>query len=69
MPPTRCACGSYQASSEINLGKFNQGDYFAAVEDKPLENVSRVLYPDDPTYSGRELRLRQEYFLVSRRYI
>ena len=29
------------------------------------ENVSRVLYPDDSTYSGRELRLRQEYFLVS----
>ncbi|WP_168386167.1 glycogen phosphorylase [Erwinia amylovora] len=55
-----------QASSEINLGKFNQGDYFAAVEDKNhSENVSRVLYPDDSTYSGRELRLRQEYFLVS----
>lgn len=55
-----------QASSEINLGKFNQGDYFAAVEDKNhSENVSRVLYPDDSTYCGRELRLRQEYFLVS----
>ncbi len=37
-----------------------------AVEDKNhSENVSRVLYPDDSTYSGRELRLRQEYFLVS----
>ncbi len=57
---------SAQASSEINLGKFNQGDYFAAVEDKNYsENVSRVLYPDDSTYSGRELRLRQEYLLVS----
>lgn len=55
-----------QASSEINLDKFNQGDYFSAVEDKNhSENVSRVLYPDDSTYSGRELRLRQEYFLVS----
>ncbi|MGY2947697.1 glycogen/starch/alpha-glucan phosphorylase-like protein [Ewingella americana] len=65
-PPTRCACGGAQASNEINLGKFNQGDYFAAVEDKNhSENVSRVLYPDDSTYSGRELRLRQEYFLVS----
>lgn len=42
------------------------GDYFAAVEDKNhSENVSRVLYPDDSTYSGRELRLRQEYFPVS----
>lgn len=57
---------SAQASSEINLVKFNPGDYFAAVEDKNhSENVSRVLYPDDSTYSGRELRLRQEYFLVS----
>lgn len=57
---------SARASNEINLGKFNQGDYFAAVEDKNhSENVSRVLYPDDSTYSGRELRLRQEYFLVS----
>lgn len=57
---------SAQASSEINLGKFNQGGYFAAVEDKNhSENESRVLYPDDSTYSGRELRLRQEYFLVS----
>ena len=36
------------------------------MEDKNhSENVSRVLYPDDSTYSGRELRLRQEYFLVS----
>lgn len=54
------------ASKAINLGKFNEGDYFAALEDKnQSENVSRVLYPDDSTYSGYELRLRQEYFLVS----
>lgn len=57
---------SARASNEINLGKFNQGDYFAAVEDKNhSENVSRVLYPNDSTDSGRELRLLQEYFLVS----
>ncbi|QBH96721.1 glycogen phosphorylase [Limnobaculum zhutongyuii] len=57
---------SARASNEINLGKFNQGDYFAAVEDKNnSENVSRVLYPNDSTSSGRELRLSQEYFLVS----
>ncbi len=55
-----------RASNEINLGKFDQGDYFAAAEDKNhSENVSRVLYPNDSTCSGRELRLRQEYFLVS----
>ena len=57
---------SAKASREINLGKFNEGDYFAAVEDKNhSENVSRVLYPDDSTYSGKELRLRQEYFFCS----
>ncbi|SMC19831.1 starch phosphorylase [Andreprevotia lacus DSM 23236] len=57
---------SAKASNEINLSKFNQGDYFAAVEEKNAsENVSRVLYPDDSTYSGKELRLRQEYFFVS----
>ncbi|MDB5918756.1 MAG: glycogen phosphorylase [Massilia sp.] len=57
---------SARASSEIDLSAFNQGDYMAAVEDKNhSENVSRVLYPDDSTLSGRELRLRQEYFFCS----
>lgn len=55
-----------QAKNEINLSKFNQGDFFAAVKDKNFsENVSRVLYPDDSSSSGSELRLHQEYFLVS----
>ncbi|MFS8086402.1 MAG: glycogen/starch/alpha-glucan family phosphorylase, partial [Acidobacteriota bacterium] len=54
------------ATEEINLSLFNQGDYSAAIEDKNhSENVSRVLYPDDSTEHGRELRLRQEYFFVS----
>ena len=57
---------SAKAASEINLHAFNQGNYLAAVEDKNhSENVSRVLYPDDSTQSGRELRLRQEYFFVA----
>lgn len=57
---------SSKASSEINLGKFNQGDYFAAVQDKNIcERLSYVLYPDDSTEYGRSLRLSQEYFLVS----
>ncbi|WP_175773437.1 glycogen/starch/alpha-glucan phosphorylase [Paraburkholderia phenazinium] len=57
---------SAKASDEINLAAFNQGNYFNAVENKNhSENVSRVLYPDDSTLSGRELRLRQEYFFVS----
>lgn len=55
-----------RASGGVNLDAFNRGDYIQAVEAKNLsENVSRVLYPDDRTEHGRELRLRQEYFFVS----
>jgi glycogen phosphorylase len=57
---------SAKATEEMNLRAFNQGNYMGAVESKNhSENVSRVLYPDDSTESGRELRLRQEYFFVS----
>ena len=57
---------SAKAAEELALGAFNEGDYTRAVEDKNRsENVSRVLYPDDSTPQGRELRLRQEYFFVS----
>ncbi|MCA6216763.1 glycogen/starch/alpha-glucan phosphorylase [Ideonella sp. B7] len=57
---------SARATEEMDLKAFNQGNYFGAVETKNhSENVSRVLYPDDSTPSGRELRLRQEYFFVS----
>jgi len=57
---------SAKATEEMDLRAFNQGNYFGAVEGKNhSENVSRVLYPDDSTSSGRELRLRQEYFFVS----
>ncbi|MDR7093301.1 glycogen/starch/alpha-glucan phosphorylase [Hydrogenophaga laconesensis] len=55
-----------RATSGINLDAFNKGDYMRAVEAKNAsENVSRVLYPDDSTDHGKELRLRQEYFFVS----
>jgi starch phosphorylase len=57
---------SAKATREIDLGAFNRGDYFGAVEQKNhSENVSRVLYPDDSTDAGRELRLHQEYFFCS----
>ncbi|MBK7471497.1 MAG: glycogen/starch/alpha-glucan phosphorylase [Betaproteobacteria bacterium] len=57
---------SATATEAINLSLFNQGNYSAAIEEKNRsENVSRVLYPDDSTEHGRELRLRQEYFFVS----
>ncbi|MFT4100061.1 MAG: glycogen/starch/alpha-glucan phosphorylase [Burkholderiaceae bacterium] len=55
-----------KASQALDLSLFNQGDYMRAVQSKNLsENVTRVLYPDDSSYQGRELRLRQEYFFVS----
>lgn len=57
---------SAKACSELDLEKFNQGDYFAAVQKKTLaEYVTFVLYPNDSTMAGRVLRLAQEYFLVS----
>jgi starch phosphorylase len=57
---------SARASGGVNLDAFNRGDYIQAVEAKNVsENVTRVLYPDDRTEHGRELRLRQEYFFVS----
>jgi starch phosphorylase len=57
---------SARATDEFDLSAFNQGDYRRAVEAKNTsEHVSRLLYPDDSTQAGRELRLRQEYFFVS----
>jgi starch phosphorylase len=57
---------SARASEELDLSAFNRGDYRSAVDAKTMsENVSRLLYPDDSTPAGRELRLRQEYFFVS----
>ena len=54
------------APSKIDLNAFNTGDYARAAEFKNrFENISWVLYPNDSTPAGRELRLRQEYFFVS----
>lgn len=50
----------------LDLRSFNQGEYINAVRDMQLhENISRVLYPNDKVFVGQELRLKQEYFLVS----
>ncbi len=54
------------ASRTFDLQDFNRGDYLNAMAKRnTLENVSRVLYPNDATQDGKVLRLRQEYFLVS----
>jgi glycogen phosphorylase len=50
----------------FDLERFNRGDYTAAAEPETLaRTITRVLYPDDTTYAGKELRLKQEYFLTS----
>jgi len=58
----------WQAKSPrgFNLDYFNHGDYIRAIEDVATkENISKVLYPSDNFFVGQELRLKQEYFLVS----
>jgi len=55
-----------KATRDFQLKYFNEGNYIKAVEDKnESENLSKVLYPDDTTDMGRELRLKQQYFFVS----
>jgi len=50
----------------FDLGEFNHGDFFGAVNHKVVaENLTRVLYPDDSTSAGRGLRFGQEFFLVA----
>jgi starch phosphorylase len=57
---------SARASNDFDLGYFQHGDYLKAVEEKNLsENISKVLYPNDASFEGQELRLKQQYFFVS----
>ncbi|EIJ35042.1 glycogen/starch/alpha-glucan phosphorylase [Thiothrix nivea] len=54
------------ATDEFNLAEFNAGSYTEAVEAKNhAEHISMVLYPNDSSENGKELRLRQQYFLAS----
>jgi starch phosphorylase len=55
-----------KATEEFDLQDFIRGDYVAAVQSKmQSETISKVLYPPDDTGSGKELRLKQQYFFVS----
>jgi glycogen phosphorylase len=57
---------SGRAITPFRIESFNAGDYAAAVQDQvAAKNLSRVLYPDDSTPQGKELRLKQQYFFVS----
>ncbi|MFA6342311.1 MAG: glycogen/starch/alpha-glucan phosphorylase [Fibrobacteraceae bacterium] len=57
---------SAQSTDDFGLAYFNNGDYIAAVQDMEIsESISKVLYPNDTSMNGKELRLKQQYFLCS----
>ncbi|MFA5507107.1 MAG: glycogen/starch/alpha-glucan phosphorylase [Vulcanimicrobiota bacterium] len=57
---------SSTADKDFDFKSFDQGDYEAAVRAKTeSENISKVLYPNDNSMQGKELRLKQQYFFVS----
>jgi starch phosphorylase len=57
---------SARAAEEFDFEDFNAGDYVEAVSAKVMaENLTKVLYPNDKLYLGKELRLRQQYFFVA----
>lgn len=57
---------SARAGEDFDFHVFNAGDYTQAVAAKTFsENISKVLYPNDNTPQGKELRLQQQYFFVS----
>ena len=57
---------SAKSTDDFGLSYFNNGDYIAAVQDMELsETISKVLYPNDASMNGKELRLKQQYFLCS----
>lgn len=57
---------SAKATREFDLRHFNDGNYEKAVEERnDTENISKVLYPNDASAVGKELRLKQQYFFVS----
>ncbi len=57
---------SAAATDEFDLSEFNAGSYTESVRDKnAAEHITMVLYPNDASENGKELRLRQQYFLAS----
>ncbi len=57
---------SAEAHSSFDFEDFNIGDYYGAVEEKvKAETITKVLYPSDEQFQGKQLRLEQQYFFVS----
>ncbi len=55
-----------EAIESFDFAVFNRGDYYGAVEEKvSSENLTKILYPNDETLGGKQLRLEQQYFFVS----
>ena len=55
-----------KSSERFDYQAFNQGDYYNSIDEEVLaETLTKVLYPNDALYSGKELRFRQQYFFVS----
>jgi starch phosphorylase len=55
-----------EAIEEFDFQAFNEQQYALAVREKnAVEDITRVLYPNDSTYAGKQLRLKQQYFLSS----
>ncbi|MGB3613690.1 MAG: glycogen/starch/alpha-glucan family phosphorylase, partial [Elainellaceae cyanobacterium] len=55
-----------EAIESFDFAVFNQGNYYGAVEEKvSSENLTKVLYPNDDTVAGKQLRLEQQHFFVS----
>jgi starch phosphorylase len=55
-----------EAPESLDLEVFNRGDFYGAVQNKVAsENITKVLYPNDESSSGKELRLKQQFFFVS----
>ena len=57
---------SAEAHTSFDFEDFNTGDYYGAVEDKiQAETITKVLYPNDEQFQGKQLRLEQQFFFVS----
>ncbi len=57
---------SAKTDDELDINIFNEGGYIEAMKEKiETETISKVLYPSDAVESGKELRLKQQYFFVS----
>ncbi|MDR2486451.1 MAG: glycogen/starch/alpha-glucan phosphorylase [Clostridiales Family XIII bacterium] len=64
--PATLRLWSARARKEIDMQHFNRGDYVRAMEESALvESISQILYPEDNHEQGRQLRLKQFYFLSS----